>query len=132
MASVHTDTEREVEMHFASPLFREGLGYSEDQDAAGFAIQAARGSCPGHIEADLLYFADGKHDVKEGEPLVLMECKRLLAGSFGDLYSRLHPGLRWRRTRLRSAGSRNPGENRLTLGRQKTSGRNPDCTHTIG
>ena len=25
MASVRTDTEREVEMHFASPLFREGL-----------------------------------------------------------------------------------------------------------
>jgi hypothetical protein len=54
MTSVHTDSEREVEMHFASPLFREGLGYSEDQEAAGFAIQAARGSRPGHIEADLL------------------------------------------------------------------------------
>ena len=25
MASVRTDTEREVEMHFASPLFREGF-----------------------------------------------------------------------------------------------------------
>src|SRR6202167_2660628 len=67
MASVRTDTEREVEMHFASPLFREGLGYSEDQEAAGFAIQAARGSRPGHIEADLLYFADDKRDVREGE-----------------------------------------------------------------
>ncbi len=43
MASVRTDTEREVEMHFASPLFREGLGYSEDQEAAGFSIQLARG-----------------------------------------------------------------------------------------
>jgi hypothetical protein len=78
MASVRTDTEREVEMHFASPLFREGLGYSEDQEAAGFAIQAARGSRPGHIEADLLYFADDKRDVREGEPLVLVECKRLI------------------------------------------------------
>jgi hypothetical protein len=78
MASVRADTEREVEMHFASPLFREGLGYSEDQEAAGFAIQAARGSRPGRIEADLLYFADDKRDVRAGEPLVLVECKRLI------------------------------------------------------
>jgi hypothetical protein len=78
MESVQPDTEREVEMHFASPLFREGLGYHEDQEAAGFGIQMARGSRPGHIEADLLYFADGRHDVKAGEPLVLVECKRLI------------------------------------------------------
>jgi len=78
MASVRTDTEREVEMHFASPLFREGLGYSEEQEAAGFGIRWARGSTPGHVEADLLYFADDKHDVKAGEPLVLVECKRLI------------------------------------------------------
>ena len=38
MASVRTDSEREVEMHFASPLFREGFGYREDQEAAGFGI----------------------------------------------------------------------------------------------
>ena len=78
MESVQPDTEREVEMHFASPLFREGLGYHEDQEAAGFGIQMARGSRPGHIEADLLYFADCRHDVKTGEPLVLVECKRLI------------------------------------------------------
>jgi hypothetical protein len=78
MASVQTDTEREVEMHFASPLFREGLGYREDQEAAGFSIAAARGSRPGHIEADLLYFAGDEHDVNSGEPLVLVECKRLI------------------------------------------------------
>jgi hypothetical protein len=78
MASVPADSEREVEMHFASPLFREGLGYREDQEAAGFAIRWARGSTPGHVEADLLYFADGKHDTKAGEPLVLVECKRLI------------------------------------------------------
>ena len=78
MASVPTDTEREVEMHFASPLFREGLGYNEEQEAAGFGIRWARGSTPGHVEADLLYFADDKHDVKAGEPLVLVECKRLI------------------------------------------------------
>ena len=78
MASVRTDTEREVEMHFASPLFREGLGYTEEQEAAGFGIRWARGSTPGHVEADLLYFAGDKHDVKAGEPLVLVECKRLI------------------------------------------------------
>jgi hypothetical protein len=55
MASVHTDSEREVEMHFASPLFRDGLGYGEEQEAAGFGIQWARGNRPGHVEADLLY-----------------------------------------------------------------------------
>jgi hypothetical protein len=78
MASVHADTEREVEMHFASPLFREGLGYGEEQEAAGFGIRWARGSTPGHVEADLLYFASDKHDTKAGEPLVLVECKRLI------------------------------------------------------
>ncbi len=83
MASVRTDTEREVEMHFASPLFRDGLRYSEDQEAAGFGIQWARGSRPGHVEADLLYFASDVHDVKNGEPLVLVECKRLLKDENG-------------------------------------------------
>jgi hypothetical protein len=78
MASVQTDTEREVEMHFASPLFREGLGYGEEQEAAGFGIAWARGNRPGHVEADLLYFAADKHDIKVGEPLVLVECKRLI------------------------------------------------------
>ena len=83
MASVPTDSEREVEMHFASPLFREGLGYREDQEAAGFAIRWARGSTPGHVEADLLYFSDDKHDTKAGEPLVLVECKRLIKDEKG-------------------------------------------------
>jgi hypothetical protein len=78
MASVRTDTEREVEMHFASPLLREGLGYSEDQESAGLGIQWARGCRPGHVEADLLYFSSDLHDLKVGEPLVLVECKRLL------------------------------------------------------
>jgi hypothetical protein len=78
MASVRTDTEREVEMHFASPLFREGLGYHEDQEAAGFSIPMARGSQPGRVEADLLYFGGDLHDLHAGEPLVLVECKKLL------------------------------------------------------
>lgn len=78
MAVVQADSEREVEMHFASPLFREGLGYNEEQEAAGFGIQWARGSRPGHVEADLLYFADSRRDLKASEPLVLVECKRLI------------------------------------------------------
>jgi hypothetical protein len=61
-----------------SPLFRERLGYNEEQEAAGFGIRWARGSTPGHVEADLLYFAGDKHDVKAGEPVVLVECKRLI------------------------------------------------------
>ena len=78
MASVRTDTEREVEMHFASPLFREGLGYHEEQEAAGFSIHMAQGNRPVHIEADLVYFGDETHHVKTGKPLVLVECKRLI------------------------------------------------------
>ena len=41
--SVRTDTEREVEMHFASPLFRD-LGYREEQEAAGFGIRFTWGA----------------------------------------------------------------------------------------
>jgi hypothetical protein len=78
MASVRTDSEREVEMHFASPLFREGFGYREDQEAAGFGIPMAQGSRPGRIEADLLYFGGDLHDLHDGEPLVLVECKKLI------------------------------------------------------
>jgi hypothetical protein len=33
--SVHLDSEREVEMYFASPLFH-GLGYTSEHEAAGF------------------------------------------------------------------------------------------------
>jgi hypothetical protein len=76
MKSLRPDTEREVEMHFTSPLFRE-LGYREAQEAAGFGIQVYQGSGrPQRIEADLLYFADDQHSLEDGEPLVLVECKR--------------------------------------------------------
>jgi hypothetical protein len=76
LQTVRPDTEREVEMHFASPLFQ-GLGYREDQEAAGFGIRVYQGSRrPQHIEADLLYFADERRDLENGEPLVLVECKR--------------------------------------------------------
>jgi Type I restriction enzyme R protein N terminus (HSDR_N) len=76
MKSLRPDTEREVEMHFASPLFRE-LGYRAEQEAAGYGIQVYQGSGrPQRIEADLLYFAGEPHSLEDGEPLVLVECKR--------------------------------------------------------
>ncbi|WP_300611066.1 hypothetical protein [Trebonia sp.] len=79
MKSVRPDTEREVEIHFASPLFQIGLHYREEQEAAGFGIQVPMGSRPPkHVEADLLYFADDRHSQDLGEPLVLVECKRLI------------------------------------------------------
>ena len=78
MKSVRPDTEREVEMHFASPLFRE-LGYGEEQEAAGFGIRVYQGSRPPQrVEADLLYFADELHHVDGGLPLVIVECKRVI------------------------------------------------------
>jgi hypothetical protein len=65
MKSLRPDTEREVEMHFVAPLFRE-LGYLEDQEAAGFGIQVYQGSRrPQRIEADVLYFASEQHTLEE-------------------------------------------------------------------
>lgn len=76
LMSVRPDTEREVEIHFASLLFTQALGYHREQEAAGFGIAASRGSRSQHIEADLIYFADEIHDLEKGQPLVLVECKR--------------------------------------------------------
>ena len=74
MMSVRPDTEREVELHFASPLFC-ALGYGEDQEAAGFGIRMAQGSRPQRIEADLVYFADERRSPDDSDALVLVECK---------------------------------------------------------
>jgi hypothetical protein len=74
LESVSLDSEREVEMHFVSPLFRE-LGYDEDQEAAGFPFDTWEGVHHRVAEADLLYFADATHRTTDGEPLVLIECK---------------------------------------------------------
>ncbi|MHB8438223.1 MAG: type I restriction enzyme HsdR N-terminal domain-containing protein [Acidimicrobiales bacterium] len=69
------DTEKEVELHFVSPLFHQ-LGYDDEQEAAGFPFDLYLGSEGARRrEADLLYFADAAHDVREGHPLVLVECK---------------------------------------------------------
>lgn len=74
LESVSLDSEREVEMHFVSPLFRE-VGYDEDQEAAGFPFDTWEGVHHRVAEADLLYFADATHRTSDGEPLVLIECK---------------------------------------------------------
>ena len=74
LESVSLDSEREVEMHFVSPLFRK-LGYDEDQEAAGFPFDTWEGVHHRVAEADLLYFADATHRTTDGEPLVLVECK---------------------------------------------------------
>lgn len=74
LASLRLDSEREVELHFASPLFRH-LGYDENQEAAGFRFEKWDGAKREMREADLLYFADETHDLKHGQPLVLVECK---------------------------------------------------------
>ena len=74
LETVRLDSEREVEMHFVSPLFRE-LGYSEEQEAAGFPFDMWEGVHHRIAEADLLYFADDRHRLAGGEPLVLVECK---------------------------------------------------------
>jgi Type I restriction enzyme R protein N terminus (HSDR_N) len=67
-------TEREVEMHFASPLFH-GLGYDDAQEAAGFRFDTYAGVQFRIAEADLVYFADESHSVTEGVPLILVEVK---------------------------------------------------------
>lgn len=79
LAELELGSEREVEMHFVSPLFEE-LGYSETQEAAGFGFAMWEGVRQHHAEADLLYFAGDVHDTDNGEPLVLVECKALGKG----------------------------------------------------
>lgn len=71
---LHPDSEREVELHFASPLLR-ALGYTEAQEAAGFGVTVWDGTSHHRSEADLVYFATDDRDVDTGEPLVLVECK---------------------------------------------------------
>jgi Type I restriction enzyme R protein N terminus (HSDR_N) len=67
-------SEREVEMHFAAPLFQ-ALGYTEEQEAARFGVTVWDGASHHRSEADLVYFATDEHDLDHGEPLVLIECK---------------------------------------------------------
>ena len=74
LQSLTLTTEREVELHFTSPLF-DHLGYDDVHEAAGFRFDLWQGVQHHSVEADLLYFADGPHDLVDGNPLVLVECK---------------------------------------------------------
>jgi hypothetical protein len=74
LAGLQLGSEREVEMHFVSPLF-EQLGYGQEQEAAGFGFVMWEGVRQHRAEADLLYFSGEVHDVDKGDPLVLVECK---------------------------------------------------------
>src|SRR3984957_2852441 len=74
LMSVHLDSEREVEMFFASPLFH-GLGYTSEHEAAGFRFDMWEGVSRKRVEADLVYFTDERHSLADGEPLVLVEAK---------------------------------------------------------
>jgi hypothetical protein len=71
LESVGLDSEREVEMHFLSPLFQE-LGYKEEHEAAGFQFDMWEGVHRRTAEADLVYFSDDRHWLTDGEPLVLV------------------------------------------------------------
>jgi hypothetical protein len=74
LESVRLDTEIEVEMKFVNPLFHE-LGYTEEQESAGFRFDMFEGVHHRVAEADVLYFSDDRHNLDDGEPLVLVECK---------------------------------------------------------
>jgi hypothetical protein len=74
LMSVSLDSEREVEMHFASPLFHQ-LGYEDAHEAAGFGFVMYEGVSHKRVEADLVYFTDNNHSLKQGTPLVLVEAK---------------------------------------------------------
>ena len=76
LMSVHLDSEREVEMFFASPLFH-GLGYTDEHEAAGYRFHMWEGVTRKPVEADLVYFADEHLSLEDdgGVPLVLVEVK---------------------------------------------------------
>lgn len=65
LMTIPLTTEREVEMHFASPLFH-GLGYDDDQEAAGFRFETYAGVQFRIAEADLVYFTSKSHSVTDG------------------------------------------------------------------
>jgi Type I restriction enzyme R protein N terminus (HSDR_N) len=74
LVRVRLDSERAVEMHFASPLFH-GLGYNDEHEAAGFRFDMWEGVNLRRVEADLVYFANERHSIADGIPLVLVEVK---------------------------------------------------------
>jgi hypothetical protein len=80
LTSVHLDSEREVEMYFASPLLH-GLGYTSEHEAAGFRFDTWEGVTRRRVEADLVYFLDERHSLSDGVPLVLVGSQGLGPGT---------------------------------------------------
>jgi Type I restriction enzyme R protein N terminus (HSDR_N) len=74
LTAVQLSSEREVETHFASPLFH-GVGYSDEQEAIGYRFDTYAGVQFRVAEADLVYFGDERHTLTDGIPLVLVEIK---------------------------------------------------------
>jgi hypothetical protein len=66
LTTVHLDSEREVEMYFASPLLH-GLGYTSEHEAAGFRFDMWEGVTRKRVETDLVYFADQAPDAGTGQ-----------------------------------------------------------------
>jgi len=75
LMSIHLDSELEVEMFFASPLFH-ALGHTDEHEAAGFRFFMWEGVTRKPVEADLVYFEDERRSLEDGVPLVLVEVKR--------------------------------------------------------
>jgi hypothetical protein len=73
LMSVDLGSEREVELHFVSPIFRR-LDYNDAHEAAGYGFLLHEGASHKRVEADFVYFADADHS-KDGTPLVLVEAK---------------------------------------------------------
>jgi hypothetical protein len=69
LMTVSLSSEREVEVHFASPLFHQ-LHYEDLHEAAGLGFILYEGSSHKRVEADLVYFADADHSPEQGTPLV--------------------------------------------------------------
>jgi hypothetical protein len=75
LMSVDLGSEREVEVHFVSPLFH-SLDYKDIHEAAGYGFLLYEGVSNKRVEADFVYFADAEHS-RQGTPLVLVETKRV-------------------------------------------------------
>ena len=74
LVNVSLASEREVEVHFASPLFHK-LDYEDEHEAAGLGFLLYEGVSHKRVEADLVYFADADRSPKTSTPLILVETK---------------------------------------------------------
>lgn len=74
MTELAFETERDIELHFVSPLFRR-FGYTQGQESAGHPITVWEGVHSRVTQADLVYFESVDHAEQTGNALVLVECK---------------------------------------------------------